>query len=156
MFFKGSHFSPGFVFVLLFSALNFVSNARASEPFQHYDVVIGPTFSSSNNRNYGLSAGIKKREYEDRRLGWGAFLAVYSGNDTFGTADMTVGIILDPFNSLYAGVGARFGSSENAAVQFTLGAAIGYVSASLRRYNTSRGPASEGVLSFNIPVRVFL
>ncbi len=131
--------------------------ANASEDSSSHEVILGPSFANSVSRSHGLITGIKNRPRGNLDFSYGAFLGGYMGDARFVTADMTVGIGVSEVVSLYVGAGLRFGTQkEKKQLQISLGSSIGYLSAAIRRFQATEGPTLEGVISFNIPLRLFL
>lgn len=140
---------------LLFG-LGFANVALSFSGGDSYDFVLGPAFSSSTTRSSGLRAGAKYMPRGNFALTHGVFFGQYFGGENVTTIDANFGISIAEITSLYAGAGLRFSSAKNKPLYLALGSAFGYVSGELRRYQTDADSQLEGVISFNIPIRLFL
>jgi hypothetical protein len=140
----------------MFVFLLYNSVTKASEGSRNYDFVLGPSFASSSSRSYGLRVGLERVVRDHFALNHGVFLGGYVGGQRFMTADVTIGVSSSALTNLYGGVGLRFSSSTNNPLQLFLGSSLGYVSGELRRYQTKTGAQLEGVISFKIPIRLFI
>jgi|688.fasta_scaffold682808_1 hypothetical protein len=143
--------------VVLLAGLCGPKRANAYEDSNSHEAILGPSFASSVSRSHGLIAGIKNRPRGNLDFSYGTFLGGYMGDARFVTTDVTVGVGVAEVLSLYVGAGLRFGTQkEKNQLQISLGSSIGYLSAAIRRFQATEGPALEGVISFNIPLRLFL
>lgn len=134
--------------------LGFANVALSLSGSDSHDVVFGPAFASSAFRSSGLRVGTKYMPRGNFALTYGVFLGQYFGGETVTTTDMNFGLSIAEISSVYVGAGLRFSSAKNKPLYLALGSAIGYVSGELRRFQTDAGSQLEGVISFNIPVRL--
>jgi len=149
-------FNAAVLFSSVVFCLSVSRNLEASETFEQYDFVFGPTFSAGEERNYGLSAAVLKRGRYEWTLIYGASLSAYMQAHPYSTADVIIGLNAMELAQTFVGIGARNLPRGKMVSQLSLGASFGYVSATVRRYSSKGHPVTEGVISVTIPVRLFL